>query len=324
MKTMQKLFAIVLCMLLCLAVFGCNAAPAPSGDADKVFTVGICQLVKHDALDDATKGFRDALKEKLGDRVVFVEQIAAGDPSTCSVICTQFVSDEVDLILANATPALQAAQAATNTIPVLGTSVTDYGAALDIPDFNGTTGTNISGTSDRVPESEQVKVLNELFPDAKNVGILYCSAEANSKVQADAFREAAESLGCAVTEFRFADSNDLAQVAAEACDASDVLYIPTDNTAAANAELINNVALNARTPIVCGEESLCNGCGVATLSISYYDLGHVTGEMAFEILENGADVSTLEVQYAPFTRLFNPTLCDALGITVPDGFAPIE
>ena len=288
------------------------------------FVVGICQLVQHPALDAATQGFKDALIAKLGDQVSFIEQNASGDVPTCSVICSQFVGEDVDLIMANATPALLAAQSATGTIPVLGTSVTDYASALEIENWSGATGTNISGTSDRVPESEQAKILNELFPDAGTVGLLFCSAEPNSRVQVDAITPVLEGMGYAVKEFVFADSNDVAQVTATACDESDVLYIPTDNTAASNSELISNVALNAKTPIIAGEEGLCKGCGVATLSISYYSLGQVTGEMAFEILVNGKDPGEMEIQYAPFTKKFDADICAALGITVPADYEAIE
>lgn len=322
MKHTTRILGAVLAAILVLGCIGCSGSAAT--ESKTTYTVGICQLVQHDALDAATKGFRDALTEKLGDSVVFVEQNASGDSATCAVICNQFVGDEVDLILANATPALQAAQAATNKIPVLGTSVTDYGAALGLENFSGATGTNISGTSDRVPEEEQVKILGELFPDVKTVGILYCSAEANSKVQAEAYRAAAEALGYTVSDYTFADSNDLAQITRTACDECDVLYVPTDNTAASNAELINNVALETKTPILAGEGDICRGCGVATLSISYYDLGFVTGNMAYEILVNGADVSTMQVEYAPFTRQYNAPNCAALGINVPSDYKPLD
>ena len=318
---MKKILALVCALCLVFALCACGQTAAP---AEKTFTVGICQLVQHPALDAATQGFRDALSEKLGDRVVFVEQNASGDAPTCAVICNQFVGDEVDLIMANATPALLAAQSATNTIPVLGTSVTDYASALEIDNWNGKTGTNISGTSDRVPEEEQAKVLNELFPDAKTVGILFCSAEPNSRVQADAITPALEGMGYSVKEFVFADSNDVAAVTTTACDESDVLYIPTDNTAASNSELISNVALNAKTPIIAGEEGLCKGCGVATLSISYYDLGRVTGEMAAEILLNGKNPGDMEIQFAPFMKKFDADICAALGITVPEGYTAID
>ena len=318
---MKKILALVCALCLVFALCACGQTAAP---AEKTFTVGICQLVQHPALDAATQGFRDALSEKLGDRVVFVEQNASGDAPTCAVICNQFVGDEVDLIMANATPALLAAQSATNTIPVLGTSVTDYASALEIDNWNGKTGTNISGTSDRVPEEEQAKVLNELFPDAKTVGILFCSAEPNSRVQADAITPALEGMGYSVKEFVFADSNDVAAVTTTACDECDVLYIPTDNTAASNSELISNVALNAKTPIIAGEEGLCKDCGVAALSISYYDLGKVTGEMAAEILLEGKNPGDMEIRYAPFTKKFDAGICAALGITVPSDFVAID
>ncbi len=318
---MKKILALLCALALIFALAACGQSAAPA--AEKTFTVGICQLVQHPALDAATQGFKDALSEKLGDRVQFVEQNASGDAATCAVICGQFVGDEVDLIMANATPALLAAQSATNTIPVLGTSVTDYASALEIDNWSGSTGTNISGTSDRVPEEEQAKVLLELFPDAKTVGILFCSAEPNSRVQADAITPALESAGCTVKEFVFADSNDVAQVTTTACDECDVLYIPTDNTAASNAELINNVAINAGVPIIAGEENLCKGCGVATLSISYYDLGVVTGQMAAEILLEGKDAGSMEIRYAPFTKEFNADICQALGIAVPDDYVAI-
>ena len=316
---MKKLITMLLTLSLVFsfAAFGASAYAADS------YTVCICQLVQHPALDAATQGFKDALTKALGDKVSFVEQNASGDSATCAVICNQFVSDDVDLIMANATPALLAAQAATNKIPVLGTSVTDYASALDIDDWKGSTGTNISGTSDGVPAAELAAVLNELFPDAKNVGLLYCSGEPNSKFQAEEMRPALEAFGYNVSDYTFADSNDVAAVTNNACDDCDVLYIPTDNTAASNAELINNVAIAKKVPIVCGEENLCSGCGVATLSISYYDLGTVTGEMAAKILSEGADVSTMEIEYAPFAKKFNKTNCDILGIEVPEAYEAI-
>ena len=315
---MKKILTLILALTMVFAL------AAPSAFAADSYTVGVCQLVQHPALDAATQGFKDALTKALGDKVSFVEQNASGDSATCAVICNQFVSDEVDLILANATPALLAAQAATNKIPVLGTSVTDYASALDIDDWKGSTGTNISGTSDGVPAKELAGVLNELFPNVKNVGLLYCSGEPNSKFQADEMRPVLEEMGYKVTDYTFADSNDVSAVTNNACDDCDVLYIPTDNTAASNAELINNVALSKKIPIVCGEENLCAGCGVATLSISYYDLGTVTGEMAAKILSEGADVAAMEIQYAPFAKKFNKTNCDILGITVPEGYEAIE
>lgn len=289
------------------------------------YKVGICQLVQHVALDAATEGFKDALTEEFGDKVTFDEQNAQGDSNTCSTIINNFVAEDVDLILANATPALQAAQAGTDTIPVLGTAVTEYGVALGIDDFNGTVGGNISGTADLAPLNEQAAMLKELFPDAKNVGLLYCSAEANSQYQVDTVKAELEKLGYTCEYYAFSDSNDLATIATNAANGCDVIYIPTDNTAAANTEIINNICQPTGVPIIAGEEGICSGCGVATLSISYYDLGVATGKMAVKVLTGEADISEMPIEYAPqFTKKYNKTICEALGITVPDDYIAIE
>ena len=313
---MKKLLAAMIAALLCLSL---------TAVAEKTYTVGICQLVQHPALDAATQGFQDALAEKLGGAVTFDLQNASGDTNTCSTIMNNFVSDNVDLIMANATPALQAAVAATGSIPILGTSVTNYASALDIEDKDGATGMNVSGTSDLAPLDRQAEMLKELFPDAKKVGILWCSAEPNSKYQADHIREYLEALGYECTDYTFADSNDVASVTQNACDGSDVLYIPTDNTAASCTEAIRNVVEPAGIPAVVGEEGICRGCGVATLSISYYDLGYATGEMAYEILVEGADISTMPVRFAPnVTKEYNAELSGLLGVTIPEDYTAIE
>ena len=317
---MKKIISIV-CALALIAALGATAAFAAPADS---YTVGICQLVQHAALDAATEGFKAALTDKLGDSVEFMEQNASGDSATCNIICNQFVSEEVDLIMANATPALLAASSATNQIPILGTSVTDYGSALAIDDWTGVTGTNISGTSDLAPLDGQAAMLNELFPDAKNVAILYCSSEPNSKFQADTITPILEEMGYTVAPYTFSDSNDVAAVTQNACDDADVIYIPTDNTAASCTEAINNVAIVAGVPIIAGEEGICAGCGVATLSISYYDLGYATGEMAVEILTEGADAAAMEIRYAPtFTKKFNAANCETLGIEIPEDYVAI-
>ncbi|MCI5699036.1 MAG: ABC transporter substrate-binding protein [Lachnospiraceae bacterium] len=296
--------------------------PAESGDA--TYTVGICQLMQHEALDAATQGFKDALTEALGDAVIFDEQNAQGDSNTCSTIINSFVSSNVDLILANATPALQAAAAGTNEIPILGTSVTEYGVALEIEGFSGTVGGNISGTSDLAPLDGQADMIQELFPDAKTIGLLYCSAEANSQYQVDTVKEFLEEKGYTCEYYAFSDSNDLSSVATTAAGEVDVIYVPTDNTAASNTELINNICLPAGIPVVAGEEGICAGCGVATLSISYYDLGVATGKMAAKILAEGADISEMPIEYAPnFVKKYNAANCEALGVTVPDDYEPI-
>ena len=292
----------------------------------KVFNVGICQLVQHPALDAATKGFREKLTELLGeDHVKFDEQNAQGDSPTCATICNQFVSSKYDLIMANATPALQSASTATADIPIVATSITDYASALDAKNWSGKTGTNVTGTSDLAPLAEQANIVKELVPDAKKVGIVYCSAEANSKYQATEITKTFTQLGYEVKEYTFTDSNDVAQVTTSACNESDVLYIPTDNVAASNAELIDSVAGPAKKAIIAGEENICKGCGVATLSISYYDLGCTTGEMAYDILVNGKNAGNMEIQYSPkFTKEYMPDRAKSLGLKIPDGYEEIK
>ena len=312
---MKKVIALLLAALLC---FGTCAV------AEETYRVGVCQLVQHAALDAATQGFQDALKDKLGGAVTFDVQNASGDSNTCSTIVNTFVSNSVDLIMANATPALQAAVAATGDIPILGTSVTDYATALDIDGWNGATGFNVSGTSDLAPLDQQAAMLHELFPDAKKVGLLYCSAEPNSKYQVDVIAAYLTELGYTCVEYTFADSNDVSSVAQNACDGCDVLYIPTDNTAASCTEAIRNVVEPAKKPVIAGEEGICASCGVATLSISYYDLGYATGEMAYEVLVNKADPATMAVRFAPnVTKEYNAELCALLGVEIPEGYAAI-
>ena len=320
-KLTRTLTALILAALLCAC--GSQPAQTSSAAAEKTFTVGICQLVQHVALDAATKGFRDALEQELPGRVTFKEQNASGEPANCSTIVNGFISDKVDLIMANATPALTAAASATSEIPILGTSVTAYGVALDITDFNGTVGGNISGTSDLADLQAQAAMIKEWFPDAKNVGLLFCSAEANSRYQVDEVAKALTALGLNSTEFAFTDTNDLASVTQKAAEQSDVIYIPTDNTAANNTESIANILLPAKVPAVCGEEGICSGCGVCTLSISYYDLGFTTGKMAAKILKGETDISSMPIEYAPATKKFNKDFCEQLGLKVPDGYEAI-
>ena len=292
--------------------------------AGQSYTVGICQLVEHEALDAATQGFQDALTEQLGDAVTFDMQNAQNDTATCATICNGFVSAGVDLILANATASLQAAQAATADIPILGTSITEYGVALGLTDFSGTVGGNISGTSDLAPLDEQAAMILEWMPEAKTAGLLYCSAEANSQYQVDTIQTYLEDAGLTVTQYPFSDSNDLSSVCQQAASANELLYVPTDNTVAANTGIVDGICRPMGIPVFAGEEGICSGCGVATLSISYYDLGYTTGEMAAQILTGEADISTMPIQYTSATKKYNKTICDELGLTVPEGYEAIE
>lgn len=293
-------------------------------ETDQKFTVGICQLVQHNALDAATQGFEDALKEKYGDNVTIDYQNAQGDSTTCATIVTGFVNNNYDLILANATPALQAAVSATTDIPILGTSITDYGAALNLSDFSGTTGMNVSGTSDLAPLDQQEKMILELVPDVKKVSILYCSAEANSKFQANEIEKYLDEDGIAYEEFTFADSNDLQSVVSSAVSDCDAVYIPTDNTAASNMTIVSNVTEPAGIPVICGEENMCKSGGLATLSISYYDLGYTTGQQAIRILSEGEDVSTMPIENAAATtKEYNASYAEAIGMTMPEDYTAI-
>ncbi len=316
-RTIALLTVFVLAVSCTLALSSCNQK--------KTYNVGICQLVTHDALDAATQGFQDALKKELGEEnVTFDLQNAAGDSNTCATIVNSFVSKNYDLIMANATPALQAAANATTTIPVLGTSITEYGVALSIKDFSGTVGTNVSGTSDLAPLSDQAQMLLDVFPNAKNVGLLYCSAEANSEYQVAVVENYLKEKDVVVTRYSFADSNDVAQVTEKAAAACDVIYIPTDNTAASCADAINNVCLPKKVPVVAGEEGIAAKCGAITLSISYYNIGEKTGQMAAKILKGESKIEEMAIEYdANPVKKYNKEICEQLGVTVPSDYTAI-
>ena len=353
MKTLSKLTALAMAAAMALSLTACTVggdtggptqtspspsqsggtqgnSPAPSASQpaeDASYLVGICQLAPHDALDAATQGFKDAITAALGDAVAFKEGNAGGESNNCATIIDGFLAENVDLILANATASLQAAASATNTVPVLGTAVTNYGIALDLDSTeDGVLGGNISGTSDLAPLDQQADLLEELFPaaDYPSVGLLYCSAEPNSIFQVETIQGYLEDKGYTCAQYAFTDVNDLSSVAQTACDSSDVIYIPTDNTAANNAETIANVVIPAGVPVIAGESGICSGCGVATLSIDYYELGQITGEMAVKILTGEESVSDMAIAYdTTLTKMYNAANCQALGITPPEGYEPI-
>ena len=334
----KKLVALLLSAAMCLSLAACGQKDTPSGNsgsgpgaaagsgsaAQTKYKVGICQLVQHVALDAATQGFIDALNEALPGQVEIENKNASGEANNCGTIVNGFVSEGVDLIMANATGALTAAASATNTIPILGTSITAYGVALDIDDFNGTVGGNISGTSDLADLSKQADMITEWFPETKKVGLLFCSAEPNSLYQVQEVAKYLSAKGIETQEFAFTDTNDVTAVTQAAADYADVVYVPTDNTAASNTEAIANVLVPAKVPAICGEEGICAGCGVATLSISYYDLGVTTGKMAAKILTGEADISTMPVEFTDATPKYNAAMCETLGITPLDGYEAIE
>lgn len=325
---MKKLIAALLTLAL-----SCGSMLALTACEKTDFTVGICQLVTHDALDQATLGFKDSLTaelKKAGKTVKFDLQNAQGDSPVCTTIVNSFVTKNVDLILANATPSLVAAQNATNTIPILGTSITDYKTALGLgDDYDGVVGGNISGTSDLAPLDEQAKMIKDLYPAAKKVGLLYCNAEPNSKYQIDVIKAELKKLSIEAAEYSFTDSNDISTVASKAASDCDALYIPTDNTAASCANTIDNICRPKKIPVFCGESGTCKGCGIVTLSISYYNLGVETGKMAAKILLGEQSVSTMKIAYdnAPVKK-YNKAICDEicseLGITIPDDYVAID
>ena len=338
MTKTAKLTALLLALVMALSLAACSGTNLDSADpneskatpensnepaGDVKYVVGICQLAPHVALDAATEGFIDALNEKLPGQVDIQNKNAAGDSPTCATIINGFVSDGVDLIMANATAPLQAAASATDSIPVLGTSITEYGVALGIEGFTGTVGSNVSGTSDLAPLDQQAQMIKEWYPNATDIGLIYCSAEPNSQYQVDNVQKYLEDMGYTCEQYPFSDTNDMATVVQNAVSNSDVLYVPTDNTAANNTGIIDNICRGV-IPVFAGEEGICGGCGIATLSISYYDIGYKTGEMAADILANGADVSTMAIEYAPqFVKKYNPATCEALGLTAPEGYEAI-
>ncbi len=324
-KTFKKVLALGLSAVITAGCFaGCSAAGGKD-DSSKTYKVGICQIREHEALDAATEGFKKAMTDKLGDKVTFEEQNAQGETTACSTIVNQFISQGVDLIMANATPVVQSAVAATKEIPIVGTSVTEYGVALDITDFTGKTGMNVTGTSDLAPLDQQAAMIKEICPDTKTVGIVYCSAEPNSKYQATEVTKYLAELGITATEYSFADSNDLQSIASKAVSENDALYLPTDNTVAENTSIIDSIARPAKKPVFAGEEGIARGCGIATLTISYYDIGYKAGEMAAQILTEGTNPGDMDIAYAPqFTKKYNADICTELGIEVPSDYVALE
>lgn len=332
---MKKFLTILMVTVLGLASLlfsSCDGSDDIKVNPDKeTYVVGIVQLVTHDALDAATDGFKAALTKKLqeeGRSVEFDYQNASNESNMCTTIVNNFVAKDVDLIMANATPALQAAYNATTTIPIIGTSVTDYGVALSIDDFDGIVGSNVSGTADLAPLETQASMMVDLLGlTSKNkVAILYCSAESNSKYQSDVVKANLEKQGISVDIKTFTDSNDIASVCNGIVSGNyDAVYVPTDNTVAANTTTIDNILRRAEIPLFAGEEGICSGCGFATLSISYYNIGYKAGEMAAEVLLGKSDISKMAIAYdqSPVKK-YNAAICDALNIKIPSEYTVIS
>lgn len=328
----KRLVALATMATMMVAMAGCASSSTTTTTTTETtdatgetYSVGIVQLVEHVALDAATQGFQDKLVELLGDSVTFDIQNAQGESTNCTTIAIKFVADDVDLIMANATGALQAAAAATGTIPVVGTSVTDYKTAGVVED-NNAPGRNVTGISDLAPVDQQIAMLQELVPDAQKAAIVYCSAEPNSIFQAELAQKYLDEAGIAWEVFTAADSNEIQAVITRAISDADVVYIPTDNTMASNMEIIKNVTVPAGIPVIAGEEGMCSVGGVATLSISYYELGLEAGQMAYEILVNGADPATTPIGFVSenIVPKYNVEIAEALGIAVPENFVAID
>ena len=324
MKKVTSLLAMTVAAVMAMTGCGGNDAADDSADAGETYTVGIIQQLEHPALDQATKGFEDKLTELLGDKVKFDYQNAQGEQTNCTTIATKFVSNDVDLIMANATTALQAAAAATGDIPIVGTSVTDYKTA-GVVDSNEKPGTNVTGVSDLGEIKAQVDVLLTFCEPDTKIAVVYCSAEPNSTYQADLAKKYLEEQKIPYAIYTAADSNEIQAVVTKAVADCNAMYIPTDNTFANNMEIVKNIAVPARVPTVTGAEAMCEVGALATLSISYYDLGAKAAEMAYDILVNGKKPAEMPIEYLTdgLVPKYNADIAEALGVTIPEGMEPV-
>ena len=278
---------------------GTETTAAKTADG-KQYKIGVLQLVQHTALDASNKGFIQALDD-AGLNYTVDQQNASGDQPTCQTIASKLVNDGDDLILAIATPAAQAVAGATSEIPVLVTAVTDP-AASDLVESNDMPGGNISGTSDLTPVKEQISLLKKILPDAKTVGILYCTAESNSEIQAKMAKEAIEAAGMTAVDYTVSSSNEIQTVVTSMVGKVDAIYAPTDNTIAAGMATVAMIANENKLPTICGEDGMVKAGGLATYGIDYYELGYLTGQQAVKILTEGADVSKMPIEYLPLEK----------------------
>ena len=308
---MKKLISVILTVAMLLSV--CCAFTACGGD-DGTYTVGICQLMVHDSLDQATNGFIDALTaemEAAGKKVEFDTQVA-GDSNLCATVINTFTAKKVDLIMANATPALLAAANATTSIPVLGTSVTDYNDT-----FKNNIPANVSGTSDAVPFDEQAKMMIETLNlvAGDKVGVLYCANESNSLIQYEAVKALFDAEGIVVEEYKFSETTELQALVTSMAANVKAVYVPSDNTVAQNDAIVGTICIEQKVPVY---TSYGGAVCYASLAIDYYELGVATGKMAAEILLGGKAPADIEIATLTPTRSYNEELCAQLGIAVPN------
>jgi len=319
---MKRVLAIIISAVMLLSLCACSSTTKKDDAGQKVYSIGVVQLMQHVALDQATQGFSDALKEKLGDKVKIDVKLASGEPTNCTTIVTKFVNDGVDLIMGNATPAVIAAKEATSTIPIIGTSVTDYvSPEAAIVESNEKPGGNVTGYSDLSDIAAHVELTRKLCPDAETVAIIYCSAEPNSVIQGGQATELYEAAGLKTVTLTASDVTTISSVVTSACEQADVIYIPTDNLFAENMESVKNIAEPAKVPVITGEGGMANAGGTASVAIDYYVLGKRAGEMAYEILVNGADPATTPIGFMSaddMELIINEENVAAIGLTVPE------
>ena len=337
MKKSTKLVSLILAGAMALSMTGCSSKPAETTAAattvaettaaaadttaaaadDETYKIGVLQLVQHAALDQSNEGFFAALDD-AGIKYEADQQNASGEQVNCMTIAEKLVNDGNDLILAIATPAAQAVAGVTEEIPILLTAVTDP-AASGLVNDNANPGVNVSGTSDLTPVKEQIQLLQQILPEAKTVGLLYCSAESNSEIQIAMAKEACDAAGLAYEEYTVPGSNEIQTVVESMVGEVDVIYTPTDNVIAAGMATVAMIASDNNIPCICGEAGMVEAGGLATYGIDYFQLGYMAGEQAIEILVNDADITTMPIGYLPAERCeltVNKTTADALGIDI--------
>ena len=314
----KRIMVVFTAILIVVLAAGCSSSGKSSDKSD--LKIGIIQYMDHVALDNAREGFIAALADNGyvdGDNITIDLQNAQGDQSNLSTISDRFVSNKEDLILAIATPATQAVAGKTTEIPILATAVTDYESAR-LVNSNAAPGGNVTGTSDMNPVKEQIDLLVKLVPTAKTVGVLYTSSEVNSVTQAQIAKKAIEALGLKYVEVTISNSNDVQQATQTLVGQCDAIYIPTDNVLASAMPQVHSVTAQSKTPVICGESSMLEGGGLATLGINYTDLGYQTGLMAVKILKGEAKPATMPIETATkFDFKINGTIAEEIGLTIP-------
>ncbi|MCR4926136.1 MAG: ABC transporter substrate-binding protein [Clostridiales bacterium] len=317
MKKALKAVALLMVAVILVATF------SACGGKSNLFKIGIIQIAEHEALNSAYKGFVDALKEDGYEDGVNIEldfHNAQGDQSNCQTISDKFVTENKDLILAIATPAAQAIAQKTKTIPILVTAVTDP-ASADLVASNDAPGGNVSGTSDMNPIDQQIDYIKQILPQAKSVGILYCSSEANSKYQCDIAKESLNKRGMSAVEYTVSDANEIQQVVETAVSKKqvDAIYIPTDNVIASAMATVSSITTNAKLPVFCGESNMVAAGGFFTYGVDYYKLGRLTAKMAEKVMKGEATTATMPIEYLQdCTIVVNEDVMNKIGITLPE------